>query len=697
MKNLFSEDNKKEFLGVIYNDEPYNKSIDELFDTKTFDTIHICTFVSSNRYFFTQTSNFKNIELLLGIEDSSNAQKFMLDLKYMSEFLKSLPEDAVEKIINRQIDIRYTQTSQTIHSKIYILTNSTTKHRRVIVGSANYSSRAFSNSGQFEELIAYDSDYNYKFVEHFVKRYEHIKAFTLDFIPRHTINKIKKGELNILTLGDNEILDILKNKLSQVQTAVILPDELSSNIEKTKKLMLQQEESLQKELQSIIQTQAIIEIVTKSTKGVESFIKAPQFEKNKEQIITKILKPTTITKEFVDSRVELIYSKMDSQIFIGDSSSSQTLTPYAKEASDEMIVGKLEMLDRFISAYDIYTINKDASNKKRIFESILYAFSSIYMWRFREMAAIQQGRDEVKSGFPIFMLIAGMSQSGKTHLIKFISQIMGNHGSYYHYSKNAKLSAMNEINPQIISQFFYNENLTPILVDEIVKDYFSSNSSAPSGYMGEGFIKKITNAKDDRHPCMIASSNTDFSANSQVMRRIYYIQLNNPFDSTKKVEMAEYFTNLLNEFGTELYRDFLYRLEKKLNAGLQIDINDILKPSRDIFKEYYQMLNIPIPSYFSSDRIDDYYIRGKDMWKNLYQLKYMGFKEHKNDNIILLDDETVFGAKMSANRDKKEMLQFLPIGVLIEEKGIVKLNYKNFFEFIDEKSRNSGILKRMFL
>jgi len=121
---------------------------------------------------------------------------------------------------------------------------------------------------------------------------------------------------------------------------------------------------------------------------------------------------------------------------------------------------------------------------------------------------------------------------------------------------------MNQINPQIINQFFCEENLTPIFVDEIEKDYYSSTSTASSGYKGESFIKNMTNAKSGKHPCMIATSNTDFSANSQVMRRIYYIQLNNPFVSDKKEETAEYFTNILNEFGTQLYQDFLFRLEK---------------------------------------------------------------------------------------------------------------------------------------
>lgn len=695
MQSLFSQDVKSQYLGVIYNDEQFNGEVEKLFEPDKFDTIHICTFVSSPKYFFKQTALFKNIELLLGIEDNDNAQKFMFDTHYTNAFFTSLNKETLQKIANNNITIRFTQLGVTIHSKIYIQTNSKTSQSRVIIGSANFSHRAFGDNKQYEELVIYDSDYNPKIVEHFIARYDYIKQSTLDFVPKHIKEKIKKEELKIITLSDEESLEILKNRIMDMQTAVIIPDELGKDIQATKKLLAQQEEDVKKELLSIVQTKTIIEILTKTSKGITTFIQPAQFAKNKEQIITKVLKPVTIIKEFQDSRVKMIYSEMDGHIFLQDEKDG-TLTRFAKEADKETLQSKLKLLEKFISVYTTYTINTEQATQKRIFEAILYAFTSPYIWRIREIAMWQQGRDEIKSGFPLFMLIAGMSQSGKTHLLKFISQIMANHGGYYHYAKQAKLSSMNEANPQIINQFFEEENLTPIFIDEMTKEYFSSTSSATSGYMGEGFIKKLTNAKEGRHPCMIASSNTDFSANSQVMRRIYYIQLNNPFDISKKVDMAEFFTNILNEFGSELYRDFIFRLEQKFEHETKIDMNDILKPAREIFRDYFVMVGMPTPAYFSDLRIDDYFLRGQEMWRDLYSMKHSGFKEDKKSNTILLDDEIVFGTKMSVNRDKKELLQYLPIGVLIEEKGIVKLHYENFFKFIGEKSRNNGFFGKFF-
>ena len=162
----------------------------------------------------------------------------------------------------------------------------------------------------------------------------------------------------------------------------------------------------------------------------------------------------------------------------------------------------------------------------------------------------------------------------------------------------------------------------------------------------------------------------------------------------KKEETAEYFTNISNDFSTELYRDFLARLEEKFLQGITIDVNDILAPAREIFLDCFNEFEMEVPEYFSPTRIDDYYLRGKVMWRDLYNIKYKGFKEYKKEGVILLDDEYVFGTKMSASREKKELLQFLPIGVLREQKGIVRLDYEKFFDFLEMRSKNSGFLKR---
>ncbi len=690
MESLFSADGSRVYLGVLFNDKEWSGGVDSLFDPGLFDTIRIATYVSSPKHFFKRTAGFEKIELLLGTEESASAEKFIFDPSSTDEMLKSLDRESLKKIADGSISVRFAEIGSMIHSKIYILSDSKSGRARVAVGSANFSVRAFGGEKQFEELIVCDSDYNPDFTKHFILRYERIREATIDFIPERIKRRLREQHLEVVTFGEEEGVELLKERIADMQNALIVPDEIAERIKRSKRLLAEQEESLKKEMEAVSKTKTVIEIVTRTARGESRFIEPARIEAKKGQIITKAYRDVKKIREFEDSRVELLYSESEASIYI--KKADERFEPFAKKADIKLIEEKLALLRRFVSAYTKFTINDDKETPKRIFEAILYAFCSVYIWRLREEAAWRQGRDEIRSSIPLFMLIAGMAQSGKTHLLTFLSRIMGNRGHYYHFVKQARLSSLSQINPQIIHSFFNEENLTPIFVDEIVKEYYSSASAATSGYMGESFVKNMTNAKSGRHPCMIATSNTDFSASSQIMRRIYYIQLNNPFDTTQKERAAAYFNEIVESFGVELYRDFLYRLEERFREGMEVDINDILAPGREIFMEYFEETGHSADGYFCSERIDDYYLRGRTIWRDLYNMKHHGFNELKRENLILLDDETVFGTKLAAGREKRELLQYLPIGVVIEEKGIVRLNYTKFFDFIGMRPKKGGLL-----
>jgi len=230
VKSLFSQENSKCYLSVLYNDEAYQEDITNLFDAKKFDKLLICTFVSSPKFFFKQTQAFNHIELLLGIEDSQNAQKYLFDPKYTDDFFKSLDKTILEKITTDNIAIRFTTVGTTIHSKIYIQQDTKTQEARVMIGSANYSATAFGNKKQYEELLVYDSTYNKKLTDYYLQRYEDIKAETLDFIPKRIKKKIKTQELKILTLDSEESLEILKERIDDIQSVAIVADELDENL-----------------------------------------------------------------------------------------------------------------------------------------------------------------------------------------------------------------------------------------------------------------------------------------------------------------------------------------------------------------------------------------------------------------------------------------------------------------------------------
>ncbi len=85
--------------------------------------------------------------------------------------------------------------------------------------------------------------------------------------------------------------------------------------------------------------------------------------------------------------------------------------------------------------------------------------------------------------------------------------------------------------------------------------------------MGESFIKEISNTLVGEYPSVISTTNTTFQSDAQIIKRIYYIQLNNSFDNQRESESLKYFDEIRKDFGTELFSDFVLRVKQKLNEG----------------------------------------------------------------------------------------------------------------------------------
>lgn len=690
MATLFSKMDKVNFLQVLHNDEPVEFNFDRIFDYNLFDEISIVTFVSSPRFFFEKVKPFKKVTLILGIEDNDSISRFYLDPVAQNEFYKDADDETISNIKDGNLQIFFSPLNTSIHTKLYLLKNSTTGAARVILGSANFTENALAGKRQFEEILVYDDSYNGALTRFYEERFSYILSICVDFVPERLKKKLKDGTSFVnINLGEEDYIDAIKDNVKRINQTISVTEETARELDILKKGLHDQEERIEKGLESVNRTKTIFEAVSKNKNGVTAIITPSEVARKKDTIISRTF-TKEVKKEFSDKRVSLQYVPGSESIFRQDKASGHSVD-YAVKADVELIKEKLILLGKFISAYDKFTINNVSETKLRIFETVLYSFVSPYIWKMREEYARLDNKDEARAAVPVFLLIAGLSQSGKTHLIKFISKIIGNGGQYYHYTRQSKLSSLDHISPQIIDNFLYEENLTPVFVDEITKEYFSSQSSASSNYMGEDYVKKIANTREGKFPAVLATSNTDFSANAQVMRRIYYIQLNNPFDPERKSETAKYFNDIYETFGTELFQDFQYRIAQKFKEGLTFDQEDFLSIGRSVFLDYFNETSLQIPQWFSTGRIDDYYLRGKQLWQRMYRMKKKGFKEDRSGNEITIDDDIVFGSKLSVNREKRECLQYLYAGIVKEDKGLVVLNRKKFFAFIDLKKGLSSI------
>lgn len=412
----------------------------------------------------------------------------------------------------------------------------------------------------------------------------------------------------------------------------------------------------------------IINTLTKRTKKGVLLVSPKEIPKKQQLISVKITRLSRKSDE-LDLRREIVYNETDDILYIGNSE-TDSFEQYSKPIDEETITTFIKKINMFVEAYEKFTIGaKKLYSKQRVFEAILYAFSSPFIWKIRQIHAKNKGRDTALSDIPPFLIIAGQAWTGKTHLLEFISRLLGTQGRYFHYNTDIK--------PANIRDYFFSENIFPILIDEITKDYFTSSSA--SATKGESFVKSITNSLSGKHPCLIATTNTEFNANMQIIRRIYYLQINKPFDKTKKSQTDDYFSKVIEGIDDSLFKDFSFRFSQQIkNEENVVKNGDYLSLTRKIFEEYFKIPKMEKPDYFINKPLLDYYHRGSFMWKNLFQTKREGFKIQ--ENMVIVDPTIVFnGDRIEKEKAKK----FLDIGVILEDSVVLVLDKDKFFEFID--------------
>lgn len=239
---------------------------------------------------------------------------------------------------------------------------------------------------------------------------------------------------------------------------------------------------------------------------------------------------------------------------------------------------------------------------------------------------------------------------------KLLSGEQANH--YLHFKD------INKAN--VIENLFYEENIFPIFVDEVEPKFFKSKANS----RGEALIKNLANSLDSIHPTFICTTNTKtFDVPAQVLRRVYYIQIDKTFDDMKKNESDKYYIEIMDSVNNKLFKDFCFRVNNRLKEGehLYHDSVDWLKLARDIFKNYYSEVERELPSYFPQNPFDDYKERGRIIWETLFNEKPDIFSYNSEK-----DELTVNFENIDIN-SRSSYLNYLLNGCIKEDSGLFLL------------------------
>lgn len=657
------------YLHIVRNGISDKQSYADLFDSKKFDTLLAVTYVSSPAFFSKIIKGYEKVEIIIGIDNAELNRAFAnstLDLLTSkgADFFKDLDDSIKEKVVNSTVQVRYADIGTLIHSKIYLLSNTKNGDKRVIIGSANLSESAFSNDiKQYEDVLVFDDESYY---ELYLSRYQAIHKETVDYIPEKVKEKFKAEKAYYI--DDEERAEIIVDQLIKKGGTIVFPEEI------TRSLQLTSNSNEKNNVEYQLTTKIINQVTKKKDDNLLLKTKA-ELLKVKPLIKEIVFQQTKAAKEI--NRFRLHYNDYERRVDCQKSYEDGIVKSisYCNQADPQQIKESLLLIDRFINAYSIFTTNPDDNNLSKVYEVILYSFMSVFLFKVREDYGLEVGKPEKREDIPVFMIIAGRAKSGKSSLLTFISRLLGNHGSgdYLQYKEIDKVG--------VLEGLFNESNIFPILVDEMAEKFFNSTAKSK----GEIFIKHVANSLDGKHPALITTTNTsNFNVPEQVLRRVYYLQIDKTFDDSRKAEADRYFYSLVGSINNLLFMDFCHRVCEMIGSGDKIykDSSDCLWLAREIFKEYYQTAEIKLPDYFPVSPFDDYKVRGKNMWKTLLTENPDIFRYSSEDDLL-----TVTLTGIMSDEDKSNYLNYIDVACVKEDMGLYTiLRASIFFKWLGEKN-----------
>jgi hypothetical protein len=669
--DMFSLSKKphEKYLHIVHNGKVSDKSYIEFFDSDKYDTLGAVTFVSSPSFFSKIVKDYKIVKIIIGIDNADLNKAFAdsvsehLNVKG-ADFFKGLDDYSKERIVEDKIEIRYSEIGILIHSKIYLLSNSKSYDKRVIIGSANFTESAFNNDiKQYEEIIVFDDDANF---EMYSNRFTAILKDTVDYIPQRAKDKFKAEKAYYI--DDEERAETIIDQLTKRGGTIVMPEEIVEGIQ------ISADANERENVEYQVTTKIINQITRKKDnklifKSKAELLKAKSIIKEITFRSTKAAQELTrfcLTYNEYERRID--YQKLYDEGVIKSES-------FCKVATAEQIRSGLESIDKFIKAYNLFTTNPDENNLSKIYEVILYSFMSVFLFKVREDYGMDVGKLEKREDIPVFLIVGGRAKSGKSSLLTFISKLLGNDSStdYLQYKDIDKRNT--------IEGLFNEQNVFPILVDEMAENFFKSSAKSK----GEIFIKHIANSLDGKHPVLITTTNTSrFNVPEQVLRRVYYIQIDKTFDDTRKVEADTYFFDVIRQVTNDLFMDFCNRVCERIMSGKKIyqDSSDCLWYARNIFREYYKEADVTLPDYFPNRPFDDYKVRGKNMWRTLLNENSEIFRYNQEANIL-----TVSLKDVMSEDEVQSYMNYIDVACIKEDMGIhVLLNSTMFFKWLDIKN-----------
>lgn len=666
---------------ILNNQVVESLEIGSIFDSEKYDIFKGVTFSIDQKFAEKYLSNFKETTVVVGIQDSDVQERGLsleqkqikqlvdntkvlssgLPIKMFENFSRSIQDRILEDSYQLRIPL-----SKTIHTKMYLLKNSETGDTRLIIGSANLSNQAFSNTTpQLELLEIRDNSELFSEYENYFDT--EIISETVDFfgnsVRKKAKSKTQKEENDVtITFTPKEFGELKVNRISE-QFDQIKESVSSGKIEQTVIDELKEEAKIvdvrSKELKqefddvdlAVRITTAAVNVRTGNGKADVKLHENSEVKKRvsnllRDNLLAKKVKAEVLPRDLLISR-PAIRTDSNSGLSLGikegeskteDGSVVENFKYHkiGKKLDDEGIKKSVLLINSIMKNYKEFVPNYTPDYGKRVIEAIAFAFTSPFLSEIRQNTSLNSEALDI----PLFAVIGGTGGSGKSKLLNIINRMLGLNDMTEPttYSELVVDDSVQK-NSKTITQLKYwmleEDNVAPLLIDELPDKFFDAK--------GVQFIKDVANISGKQPhltPAFICTTNaSDMVAKEEaITRRMYYLLNDRKFDDQYRDISTEKYNELFNETTDELFQDFVLRFSEILsdentewkyyNHGKV----DFLKNTRTIFEEYFKIAGFEtLPDYFPEERVDDTNKTNITMWKRLYTAMPELFKKISDD------------------------------------------------------------------
>lgn len=719
LEEIHPASDNKSTLHICLNDKKRELTIEEIFDVGAYSRFVGVTFSISPSFMNKYLADFSHLEIVVGIQDNRIQQgadnmakniKNQIKNDLQNESVKlyhHLSTHVKKEIAEKNIEIKV-PLGYSIHSKFYLLSNEDETENRIIIGSANLSEQAFNEkTAQFENIIIYDNHPLYDIYKDYY--HKDLSTVLVNYFPKELLalneKRLKNIESNddVIILSNEEtekiqsksVIETFSNIEKKLSTSA-LPDEALSEIKNIDADRWEIQEAEKKE-------QKIDEIAYTITKeSISPRAKKPQLKKaaSLSTVVKKQIEPLKIKVSENSIEREILYSKTEvrntskgrSGLLIQNETDNTQYIPFGKLSEPEEIRNALQNINSFIETFENYTFKYNDEYGQRIMEAILYAFTSPFLYEIKRLSRTSEERNDI----PQFLFVGGTAGSGKSSLLKMISKMLGiYHQPYLNFPDLAGGTQAKKARVNVLHAWVSEENVCPILVDELSIEFFSQHN------YGKQLILETTNNKIHHvppFPTIIGTTNADgYTLPAEARRRSYYLKIDKVFDPKSRETSPLDYQKIYEKMDNTLFLDFVLRMSSRLEAWEDYSWNyfgekgekvDFLYQTREIFREYYKMVNMPLPRYFPTDRYSDDFESNQEKWRKLYKgtsgdsFKYDESLGHLFFKTTVIDENSTKNYRRPESDIYKEALpQYVVHGSL---SGIdIELDTKEFFKWLE--------------